>query len=173
MNIIPVNFAVLIPLILLIIGFVWGIWLIFRKEAMVSQPVKIIGYFTGALLALIIAVLVTVLFFPFWANQMLGVATESDNVKKLQDKTQQIINESMITPIPRPQPTTSTSPLPQPASGGVDAQGAAGQRTHMVQLGENLYRIAQKYGVTVAALQQANGLSNPNDIKAGQKLIIP
>jgi len=171
-NIIPIDFAVLIPLALLILGFVWGLWLIFRKGDMVSQPMKILGYFTGALLALIIAVLVTVLFFPYWADQMLGVATESNSVKSLQDKTQQIIDDSLIKPTARPPTTSPTSPLGTPSGTGVGAQGASG-KTHVVKAGENLYRIAQQYGVTVAELQKANNLSDPNNIKAGQKLIIP
>ncbi|MBK8988085.1 MAG: LysM peptidoglycan-binding domain-containing protein [Chloroflexi bacterium] len=46
-------------------------------------------------------------------------------------------------------------------------------RTHIVQPGENLTKIAQQYNVSAAALLAANGLSNPNYIQAGQVLIIP
>ena len=44
---------------------------------------------------------------------------------------------------------------------------------HIVQRGENLFRIALRYGVSVDAMVQANGLSNPNQIYAGQALVIP
>jgi LysM repeat protein len=44
--------------------------------------------------------------------------------------------------------------------------------THVVQPGENLYRIALKYGTTPAAIAAANNIVNPNMIYAGQKLII-
>lgn len=44
--------------------------------------------------------------------------------------------------------------------------------THIVQPGENLYRIALKYGTTSAAIAAANNIVNPNMIYAGQKLII-
>ncbi|MCR4406506.1 MAG: LysM peptidoglycan-binding domain-containing protein [Anaerolineae bacterium] len=44
---------------------------------------------------------------------------------------------------------------------------------HVVQAGETLFSIAQKYGTTVEAIVAANGLSNPDLIFAGQKLIIP
>mgnify|MGYP006302303105 CR=1 FL=1 len=44
---------------------------------------------------------------------------------------------------------------------------------HVVQRGENLFRIGLRYGVTVNALVSANGLRNPNHIWAGQRLIIP
>ena len=44
---------------------------------------------------------------------------------------------------------------------------------HTVQQGENLYRIARKYGTSVLAIQQANGIADPAMISVGQKLIIP
>ncbi len=45
--------------------------------------------------------------------------------------------------------------------------------THVVQPGENLYRIAIRYGVTVEVLAEANGLSDPTLIRPGQVLRIP
>jgi len=50
---------------------------------------------------------------------------------------------------------------------------ATGSQVHTVQRGENLFRIAQRYGVTVEALAQANGVTNPAFIYAGQQLTIP
>lgn len=50
---------------------------------------------------------------------------------------------------------------------------AQGQVIHVVQPGENLYRIALRYGVSVSALAAANGITNPNRIYAGQQLVIP
>ncbi len=44
---------------------------------------------------------------------------------------------------------------------------------HVVQRGENLFRIALRYGVTVNALAAANGLSNTSHIYVGQRLTIP
>jgi LysM repeat protein len=45
--------------------------------------------------------------------------------------------------------------------------------THVVQPGENLFRIASKYGTTVQAIAAANGIVNPSLIYAGQELLIP
>ena len=45
--------------------------------------------------------------------------------------------------------------------------------THVVQPGENLFRIALRYGMTVDRLAAANGLSNASRIYAGQRLVIP
>jgi LysM repeat protein len=43
---------------------------------------------------------------------------------------------------------------------------------HVVQNGENLFRIALKYGMTVEAVAQANGITNPALIFVGQELNI-
>lgn len=56
-----------------------------------------------------------------------------------------------------------------PAAAAPDYQGGV----HVVQRGENLSTIAQSYGISQAALAQANGISNPNLIYVGQRLVIP
>ena len=48
----------------------------------------------------------------------------------------------------------------------------SGSRSHIVSAGENLFRIGLRYGVTVAAIQLANGLTS-STIYVGQRLIIP
>ena len=45
--------------------------------------------------------------------------------------------------------------------------------TYIVQRGDTLYRIARSHDTTVAALMQANSITNPNRIYVGQRLIIP
>ena len=59
--------------------------------------------------------------------------------------------------------------------GYVDYSGetAAGGDVHIVAAGENLSTIAQRYGVSMAALAQANGITNYNFIYVGQRLTIP
>ncbi len=53
------------------------------------------------------------------------------------------------------------------------ASHAQSANTYTVQPGDNLYRIALKFGTTVAAIQQANGIANGNLIFVGQVLQIP
>lgn len=53
-----------------------------------------------------------------------------------------------------------TPPTPAPATGAV----------YVVQPGDTLFSIARRNGTTVAALQAANGLLNPNQIYVGQSL---
>lgn len=50
---------------------------------------------------------------------------------------------------------------------------AAAAASHQVQPGETLGGIAASYNTTVAALAQANDLSNPNLIVAGTTLVVP
>jgi LysM repeat protein len=50
---------------------------------------------------------------------------------------------------------------------------AGGPVVHIVQPGENLFRIALRYGTTVNAIAQANHIVNPWFIYVGQKLTIP
>jgi LysM repeat protein/uncharacterized protein YvpB len=61
----------------------------------------------------------------------------------------------------------SSTPPPAPASGGTDV------RIYVVQTGDTLFEIAEKYGMTVDALAQANNLANPNLIVVGSQLKIP
>lgn len=55
----------------------------------------------------------------------------------------------------------------------IAATGAANITIHVVQRGENLFRIAQRYGTTVQAVAAANGLTNVTMINVGQRLLIP
>lgn len=81
-----------------------------------------------------------------------------------------IVNPNLIYPgqvltVPGGITTPPAAPTPVPAP--------TQPRTHVVQFGENLFRIGLRYGVTVDALARANNLWNPNLIFAGQVLIIP
>lgn len=49
----------------------------------------------------------------------------------------------------------------------------SGQTIHIVQWGETLSMIADRYGVTVEAIMAANGLHDPNFVYVGQRLKIP
>ncbi len=74
------------------------------------------------------------------------------------------VGQTLVIPLGgEAQPPANTAPVPAPAASG---------GTHVVQRGENLYRIGLKYGVTVTAMQAANGLSGTL-IYVGQTLTIP
>lgn len=56
---------------------------------------------------------------------------------------------------------------------GTTAQDSPPALIHTVQAGENLYRIAQYYGVTIEAIVAANALTDATRIFVGQQLVIP
>jgi len=59
---------------------------------------------------------------------------------------------------------TAQTPAPPPARGGV---------YHVVKPGETLYRIGKAYDLNYAELAHVNRLTDPNQIRVGQKLFIP
>jgi LysM repeat protein len=59
-----------------------------------------------------------------------------------------------------------------PGSGGGGGS-TSGGGVHVVRYGETLYSIARRYGTSVNAFVQTNGLRNANYIYAGQRLTIP
>jgi LysM repeat protein len=69
-------------------------------------------------------------------------------------------------PAASPQPTPTAKPT-------APATSSSGQRTYIVQRGDNLSKIAKQYGTTVDAIVRANNIRNRNLIYTGQKLIIP
>jgi LysM repeat protein len=84
-------------------------------------------------------------------------------------------------------PTAGSSGTPGAASGGASPSAGAPATpspsvapapgatplVYVVQRGDQLGRIAQSFGVTLQALQAANGITNPNLIVTGQRLVIP
>ncbi len=68
------------------------------------------------------------------------------------------------------------APAPLPAGPVCPAQfdpGRTCQAYHTVATGENLYRIALRYGVSMWAIAEANNILNLNYIRAGDVLCIP
>ena len=70
------------------------------------------------------------------------------------------VGQSLIIPAPG---STIIEPTTTPSE----------ERIHIVQTGENLYRIGLQYGFTVAELATYNNISDPNDLDVGQEIRIP
>ncbi|BFJ01625.1 N-acetylmuramoyl-L-alanine amidase [Priestia megaterium] len=65
-----------------------------------------------------------------------------------------------------PNPSPSPTPNPSPSEPGT--------KTYTIKQGDTLYSIAQKYNITVQALQEANtGLSDPLTLQVGKTIVIP
>ena len=72
--------------------------------------------------------------------------------------------------------TSTPSPARSPqssASAGASSTPRSSSTTYVVQRGDILSAIAARFGVTVQAIVDANGLKDPNHIEPGQRLIIP
>jgi LysM repeat protein len=97
--------------------------------------------------------------------QAFGVTAEeiaaANNMATIEDT----IYAGQILTIPVPGSTT--------APAGSATVTAGGERIHIVQAGETLYRIALLYGLTYQELAAYNNLANPDDIEVGQALLIP
>jgi LysM repeat protein len=70
-------------------------------------------------------------------------------------------------------PEASPLPLPTDTLVPVTETPDAPAIIHTIGTGETLSQIAANYGVTVQALMEANGLSDPDRIAVGQQLVIP
>lgn len=100
-------------------------------------------------------------------------ANPNVNPEKLQPGMQLVIRPGKAEVAAPPSPSSSgqaSDHAPPAASPPVKT---ADKSTHVVQPGESLSVIAQRHRVPMSALQSANHITDPNDLKAGQKLVIP
>jgi LysM repeat protein len=70
--------------------------------------------------------------------------------------------EPPATPAATATPVAAATPVPPPQP-----------VTYVVQAGDTLALIAQRFGTTVQAIQAANGIADPNEILIGTVLVIP
>jgi LysM repeat protein len=66
------------------------------------------------------------------------------------------VTPAPYTPAPTPTPTVTPTPV-----------------IYQIRPGDSLLAIAQRYGLSVASLQDANGILDPRTLQVGQQLIIP
>jgi LysM repeat protein len=85
------------------------------------------------------------------------------------------------TPTSTPTPTatvpgttpTATSPVPTSTPTPTATPVPGGTVIHVVRTGDTLYSLARRYGTTVQAIAQVNGIANTSYIRVGQQLTIP
>jgi nucleoid-associated protein YgaU len=68
---------------------------------------------------------------------------------------------------------TPPPPAPEPTTASTEQTSATGEIIHVVQPGENLYRIGLRYGIDYHELAAYNGIANPDWISVGQQIRIP
>ncbi len=79
--------------------------------------------------------------------------------------------ETALSPTPQPIPTRPVvSPTPDPTH---PAQAEPYRESHLVQYGESLGAIAESYNTTIEELMALNDLASPDNLQAGQTLLVP
>lgn len=83
--------------------------------------------------------------------------------------------EEEATPEPTAEATEESTAEPTAEATAEPTQEAeAGEeRVHVVQAGENLYRIGLQYGISWTVLAEYNNIANPNRVEVGQQIRIP
>lgn len=187
------NAGALVILSLIVIAIVWAFWLIFKGDFMKDNNLgKLLAYFAGVILTLLIVLWVTSRFLPWWAVRLITDTQQSQDVKDLSEVVEQLVRnpETVLTTAPTQAPgitptntpTVSVSPVVTPETGTAQpASAVIGERTHTVQAKEGLYSICRQYFPGIIGQQlrlcadkikQRNNLSSDN-ISTGQTLIIP
>jgi N-acetylmuramoyl-L-alanine amidase len=72
-----------------------------------------------------------------------------------------------VSPTQTALPTTPATPTPTPTPT------APADEVYVVESGDTLSSIAQRFGVTVAAIVEANDLTDPDRLAIGDELVIP
>ncbi|MDW7982486.1 MAG: LysM domain-containing protein [Thermomicrobium sp.] len=78
-----------------------------------------------------------------------------------------------VLPVVTPTPPPPSLAVPTPTTAPAAPTAPAGGTTYVVQPGDTLYSIAVRFGVSLQALIDANGIEDPNQLQAGQVLVIP
>ena len=94
-------------------------------------------------------------------------ATASPSPSPVPSPSTTVVAAPTVGPSPTPIPTPAPTPIPTATPSPVVAQ------TYVVQEGDTLAAIAQQFGTSVAALQAANGIDDPDEIVIGTTLVIP
>jgi LysM repeat protein len=80
------------------------------------------------------------------------------------------IGQTLLIPV-EPVSTTAGAEVPEtPSAAGTPEPETT---TYVVQAGDNLSEIAQRFNVSLGDLMEANGIENPDTISEGQTLVIP
>jgi hypothetical protein len=180
------NTGALIVLFFVVFAIAWAFWLIFKLNLSNINLGKLLSYFAGVILTLLVILWITSWFLPWWAVRLVQGTRQSASVQELQVAGAELLKEIASTPgivvtvapvIPPQQPIVVTptpmlSPLTPEGSGIIQGLQFSGERTHVVQTGDTLYNISRRYGVSVDQLRQRNNLTG-DMIRVGEQLIIP
>lgn len=165
-------------------GIAWLFYLIFRAN-LATQPLgKIISYFVGVLIILLV-IGVFIDFFPAWALERLQNTQQSVQWQQFINESTGIIDESFDTSptggvvaptaviLPTPVPVIQATPVVgTPAADPNQTDNRTGPVTYTIVTGDTLSGIATRFNTTVDAIMLANNLHSYT-IYPGDTLLIP
>lgn len=130
--------------------------------------VTILLMIKNAIVVSIVATFLALIVFGVVRQTLYGEIGNSQSVVPTYAATTTIpeIQATAVAAIPSSTPTTAVATEAATAS-------PIAPQTHIVQAGETLFSIAQRYNISVDQLTTANGIFNPNLVQAGQELSIP
>jgi LysM repeat protein len=180
------NLLKLLPFLFVGLGLGWALWLIFKRNILEQGVLKVLTYFIGVIITLMLVGWIVGNFLPRWSAQLLNNTRQSEDIETIETLGRQIWQEAMGENPTLPEPTQPAEPTTEPpiatpeptvspVSGpNVGSQGAAvAEVRYVVQQGDTLNSIARKFNVSVDVIQRRNGLYDPNLIYPGDTLIIP
>ncbi len=141
------------------------VWNSFMEKGQFKSKRHVIQFFAGCLLC---TALLTACNLPA-AQSIEATQPLFEEADPAIEPTQEVL---IVTSTPI---TVDAQGLPAPTATLVLAptQEASGSTVHIVRVGETLLSIAEQYGLTLAVIQSANNIVNPDSIKVGQQLLIP
>ncbi|MBE2221069.1 MAG: LysM peptidoglycan-binding domain-containing protein [Anaerolineae bacterium] len=172
------NLGNLLLFIPLIAGLILAYHLIFKVQLPGQGLWKIVTYFIGIVIVLVGVYFIIAQIFASFTNELLD-AGASPEWQEVMNKSEAIIDSAFSTdpvdgnagggaPPPTPQPPAIIVLTPTPTGGGSSSTGVY----YTVVQGDTLSSIASRFGTTVPAIMNANGLTS-DLIYVGQVLLIP
>lgn len=83
------------------------------------------------------------------------------------------VGQSLLIPVRQPPVIPATATPTSNAPVATAAPGSSQTFVYVVQPGDTLLRVAVRFSTNIATLSQLNGITNPNVIRVGQRLLIP
>lgn len=100
------------------------------------------------------------------ASRLRVPADQLASANEITDPNRIFAGRVLVLPSGASLPATAARPAAAPTA-------LAAVSTYVIRPGDNLAGIAARLGVTQAALAQANGITNPSQIRAGTRLTVP
>ena len=108
---------------------------------------------------------------PEGQSEPVATSTPEPTAEPTTEPTTEPTAEPTVEPTAEPTVEPTVESTEEPATETGETVVIPGK--HVVQAGENLFRIALRYGLSVEAMAQANGITNPALVYPGQELTVP